>query len=93
MITTQIKGESGHTRLSVDVDGDRATLVFSMHQAGKEGVAMITLTDIFEVSDIINIGKTLVLNEACSSAAEFAETLKSDALIDAKLRRGDFNDL
>jgi len=67
MIVKQIKGESGHTRLSLDVNGDKATVVFSLQQCGDDGVAMMTLTDTFTVEDFINIGKTLTLNERAES--------------------------
>ena len=63
MIVKQIKGESGHTRLSLDVNGNKATVVFSLQQCGDDGVAMITINDTFTVEDFINIGKTLALHE------------------------------
>ena len=56
MIVTQIKGESGHTRLSLDVNGDKATVVFSLQQCGDDGVAMITINDTFKVEDFIDLG-------------------------------------
>mgnify|MGYP003133173855 FL=1 len=86
MIVKQIKGESGHTRLSLDVNGDKATVVFSLQQCGEDGVAMMTLTDNFTVEDFINLGKSLTLNE-------LADQIKSDAITNAKLLRGDFNNL
>ena len=86
MIVKQIKGESGHTRLSLDVNGDKATVVFSLQQCGDDGVAMMTLTDTFAVEDFINLGKSLTLNE-------LADQIKSDAITNAKLLRGDFNSL
>jgi hypothetical protein len=91
MIVKQIKGESGHTRLSLDVNGDKATVVFSLQQCGDDGVAMMTLTDTFPVEDFIDLGKTLTLNERAES--DFASQIKSDAIINAKLLRGDFNSL
>tara|TARA_R100001594_G_scaffold121127_1_gene156916 strand:+ start:964 stop:1224 length:261 start_codon:yes stop_codon:yes gene_type:complete len=86
VITSQIKGEIGHTRLSLDVNGDKATVVFSLQQCGDDGVAMMTLTDNFKVEDFINLGKSLTLNE-------LADQIKSDAITNAKLLRGDFNSL
>ena len=91
MIVKQIKGESGHTRLSLDVNGDKATVVFSLQQCGDDGVAMLTINDTFTVEDFINLGKTLTLNERAES--DFASQIKSDAITHAKLLRGDFNDL
>ena len=91
MIVKQIKGESGHTRLSLDVNGNKATVVFSLQQCGDDGVAMITLTDTFTVEDFINLGKSLTLNERAES--DFVSQLKSDAITNAKLLRGDFNNL
>lgn len=91
MIVKQIKGESGHTRLSLDVNGDKATVVFSLQQCGDDGVAMITINDTFTVEDFIDLGKTLALNERAES--DFASQIKSDAITQAKLLRGDFNNL
>ena len=91
MIVKQIKGESGHTRLSLDVNGDKATVVFSLQQCGDDGVAMITINDTFPVEDFIDLGKTLTLNERAES--DFASQIKSDASINAMLLRGDFNNL
>ena len=69
MIVKQIKGESGHTRLSLDVNGDKATVVFSLQQCGDDGVAMMTLTDTFTVEDFINLGQTLSLDSYAESAS------------------------
>ena len=91
MIVKQIKGESGHTRLSLDVNGDKATVVFSLQQCGEDGVAMITINDTFKVEDFIDLGESLTLNERAES--DFVSQLKSDAITQAKLLRGDFNNL
>ena len=91
MIVKQIKGESGHTRLSLDVKGDKATVVFSLQQCGDDGVAMITINDTFKVEDFIDLGESLTLNERAES--DFVSQIKSDAITNAKLLRGDFNNL
>ena len=51
MIVKQIKGESGRTRLSLVDDGDKISVVFWMPPE--------MTVDIFEASDIIDMGQTL----------------------------------
>jgi len=51
MIVKQFKGESGRTRLSLVDDGDKISVVFWMPPE--------MTVDIFEASDIIDMGQTL----------------------------------
>tara|TARA_Y100001938_G_scaffold146534_1_gene225587 strand:- start:406 stop:663 length:258 start_codon:yes stop_codon:yes gene_type:complete len=85
MIEREIKGDSGLTKLKIQIEGDEASVLFRVDQGG----AIATFLDTFKTEDLIELGQTLTLNER----ADFASQLKSDAMIDAKLRRGDFNDL
>ena len=85
MIEKVIEGDSGLTKLKIQIDGDEASVLFRVDQGG----AIATFLDTFKTEDLIELGQTLTLNER----ADFASQLKSDAMIDAKLRRGDFNDL
>ena len=85
MIEREIRGDSGLTKLKIQIDGDEASVLFRVDQGG----AIATFLDTFNVEDLIELGQSLTLNER----ADFASQIKSDALIDAKLRRGDFNNL
>lgn len=89
MIVKQIKGESGHTRLSLVDDGEKIVVVVDVKIKGSGASGAITATDTFPVEDLIELGKTLTLNER----ADFSDQIKSDAITNAKLLRGDFNSL
>ena len=91
MIVKQIKGESGHTRLSLVDDGEKIVVVVDVKINGNGASGAITATDTFPVEDFIDLGKTLTLNERAES--DFVSQLKSDAITQAKLLRGDFNNL
>tara|TARA_Y100001937_G_C6997538_1_gene274936 strand:- start:229 stop:477 length:249 start_codon:yes stop_codon:yes gene_type:complete len=82
MIEREIRGDSGLTKLKIQIDGDEASVLFRVDQGG----AIATFLDTFKTEDFINLGKSLTLNE-------LADQIKSDAIIDAKLLRGDFNSL
>ena len=85
MIEREIKGDSGLTRLKIQIDGDEASVLFRVDQGG----AIATFLDTFKTEDLIELGQSLTLNER----ADFADQIKSDAIINAKLLRGDFNSL
>ena len=91
MIVKQIKGESGHTRLSLVDDGEKIVVVVDVKINGNGASGAITATDTFPVEDLIELGNTLTLNERADS--DFVSQIKSDAIINAKLLRGDFNSL
>ena len=85
MIERVIEGDSGLTKLKIQIDGDEASVLFRVDQGG----AIATFLDTFKTEDLIELGQSLTLNER----ADFASQLKSDAITHAKLLRGDFNSL
>ena len=87
MIEREIKGDSGLTKLKIQIDGEEASIMFRVDQ---DGVGA-TFLDTFKTEDLIELGQTLTLMERAES--DFASQIKSDAIINAKLLRGDFNSL
>ena len=85
MIEREIEGDSGLTKLKIQIDGDEASVLFRVDQGG----AIATFLDTFKTEDLIELGQSLTLNER----ADFADQIKSDAITHAKLLRGDFNNL
>ena len=85
MIEKEIKGDSGLTKLKIQIDGEEASIMFRVDQ---DGVGA-TFLDTFKTEDLIELGQSLTLNER----ADFADQIKSDAITHAKLLRGDFNSL
>ena len=85
MIEKEIRGDSGLTKLKIQIDGDEASVLFRVDQGG----AIATFLDTFKTEDLIELGQSLTLNER----ADFADQIKSDAITHAKLLRGDFNNL
>ena len=85
MIEKEIRGDSGLTKLKIQIDGDEASVLFRVDQGG----AIATFLDTFKTEDLIELGQSLTLNER----ADFADQIKSDAITHAKLLRGDFNSL
>ena len=81
MIRKELIGE--HTRMALDVKGDTVLLI---HYPTDEEP---TVLEIFRVEDFIEFGQSLTLNER----ADFSDQIKSDAITNAKLLRGDFNSL
>ena len=87
MIEREIKGDSGLTKLKIQIDGDEASVLFRVDQGG----AIATFLDTFKTEDLIELGQSLTLNERADS--EFVSQIKSDAITHAKLLAGDFNNL
>ena len=87
MIEKEIKGDSGLTKLKIQIDGEEASIMFRVDQ---DGVGARFL-DTFKTEDLIELGQTRTLMERAES--DFASQIKSDAIINAKLLRGDFNSL
>ena len=87
MIEREIEGDSGLTKLKIQIDGDEASVLFRVDQGG----AIATFLDTFKTEDLIELGQTLTLMERAES--DFVSQIKSDAIINAKLLRGDFNSL
>ena len=87
MIEKEIRGDSGLTKLKIQIDGDEASVLFRVDQGG----AIATFLDTFKTEDLIELGQSLTLNERADS--EFVSQIKSDAITHAKLLRGDFNNL
>ena len=85
MIEKEIRGDSGLTKLKIQIDGDEASVLFRVDQGG----AIATFLDTFKTEDLIELGQSLTLHER----ADFADQIKSDAITHAKLLRGDFNNL
>jgi len=85
MIEREIEGDSGLTKLKIQIDGDEASVLFRVDQGG----AIATFLDTFKTEDLIELGQSLTLNER----ADFSDQIKSDAITNAKLLRGDFNSL
>ena len=85
MIEREIEGDSGLTKLKIQIDGDEASVLFRVDQGG----AIATFLDTFKTEDLIELGQSLTLNER----ADFSDQIKSDAITHAKLLRGDFNNL
>ena len=85
MIEKEIRGDSGLTKLKIQIDGDEASVLFRVDQGG----AIATFLDTFKTEDLIELGQSLTLNER----ADFSDQIKSDAITQAKLLRGDFNNL
>ena len=85
MIEKEIRGDSGLTKLKIQIDGDEASVLFRVDQGG----AIATFLDTFKTEDLIELGQSLTLNER----AACADQIKSDAITHAKLLRGDFNSL
>ena len=63
MIVKQIKGESGHTRLSLVDNGEKIVVVVDVKIKGNGASGATTDTDTFPVEDFINAGNTLTLHE------------------------------
>ena len=87
MIEKEIKGDSGLTKLKIQIDGEEASIMLRVDQ---DGVGA-TFLDTFKTEDLIELGQTLTLMARAES--DFASQIKSDAIINAKLLRGDFNSL
>ena len=87
MIERVIEGDSGLTKLKIQIDGDEASVLFRVDQGG----AIATFLDTFKTEDLIELGQSLTLNERADS--EFVSQINSDAITHAKLLRGDFNSL
>ena len=87
MIEKEIRGDSGLTKLKIQIDGDEASVLFRVDQGG----AIATFLDTFKTEDLIELGQSLTLNERADS--DFASQIKSDAITHAKLLRGEFNSL
>ena len=87
MIEREIEGDSGLTKLKIQIDGDEATVLFRVDRGG----AIATFLDTFKTEDLIELGQSLTLNERADS--DFVSQIKSDAITNAKLLRGDFNSL
>jgi len=78
MIVKQFKGESGRTRLSLVDDGDKISVVFWMPPE--------MTVDIFEASDIIDMGQTLSAveqGEAHDAAANLDMGKLAENMIDS----------
>ena len=87
MIEKEIRGDSGLTKLKIQIYGDEASVLFRVVQGG----AIATFLDTFKTEDLSELGQSLTLNERADS--DFASQIKSDAITHAKLLRGDFNSL
>ena len=87
MIEREISGDSGLTKLKIQIEGDEASVLFRVDQGG----AIATFLDTFKTEDLIELGQTLTLMERAES--DFVSQIKSDAITHAKLLRGDFNNL
>jgi hypothetical protein len=85
MIEREIKGDSGLTKLKIQVDGDEATVLFRVDQGG----AIATFLETVPAAFFIELGQTLTLNER----GDFSDQIKSDAITQAKLLAGDLNSL
>ena len=85
MIKKELISDSGHTKLNLEVDGDK--VLFRLRHVQTDSAS--TVWETFSVEDFIEFGKSLTLNER----GDFADQIKSDAITDAKLLAGDFNSL
>tara|TARA_R100001594_G_scaffold64860_1_gene99186 strand:+ start:1016 stop:1513 length:498 start_codon:yes stop_codon:yes gene_type:complete len=59
MIEREIKGDSGLTKLKIQIDGDEATVLFRVDRGG----AIATFLDTFKTEDLIELGQSLTLHE------------------------------
>jgi len=59
MIEREIEGDSGLTKLKIQIDGDEASVLFRVDQGG----AIATFLDTFKTEDLIELGQTLALHE------------------------------
>ncbi len=85
MIRKELVG--AQTRMTLDADGGRVQISMTIEMDGEEMI----FKESFSVEDFIEFGQSLTLNERADS--EFVSQIKSDAITNAKLLRGDFNSL
>ena len=83
MIRKELVG--AQTRMTLDADGERVQISMTIEMDGEEMI----FKESFSVEDFIDFGQSLTLNER----AGFSDQIKSDAITNAKLLRGDFNSL